>query len=368
MSANPSPTPPPSAPVPRRSGRSVLFTLSLLLNLFLLCGGALLVAAWFLGESSTLEEHLYSGKSSARDKVAVIRLDGIIMEGFLGFVHKQIETAARDEHVKAVVLRINSPGGTITASDDLYHRLVELRDGNPEKKTQPKKLVVSMGSLAASGGYYVAMPAETLVAERTTLTGSIGVFAAFPNVAELAKKNGVEMIVIKRGEVKDSGSMFKPMSVEDRQVWQDMVDHAYEQFQAVVEEGRPQLKGKLREELPHDITAPNPEGKKTYVRRRADGGIFTADEAKKLGLIDEIGYLETAVQRARTAAGLGPDSKVVTYQRQWSLVESVLGVRTPQPAGQLDLVKLANGLTPRVWYLAPGSELAGFLTAASGDE
>jgi protease-4 len=361
MSANPSPTPPPATPAAVPVRRWAVRRIALFL---LFAGAVVLLVAWLLGERSTLEEHHYSGPSSARDKIAIIRLDGVIMEGLLGFVHKQIDAAARDEHVKAVVLRINSPGGTITASDDLHHRLVELRDGNPDKKTHPKKLIVSMGSLAASGGYYAAMPAETLVAERTTLTGSIGVFAAFPNVHKLTDKYGVEMIVIKRGEVKDSGSMFKPMTVEDRQVWQDMVDHAYQQFLTVVEEGRPQLKGKLREELPHEITVPNDEGKKSYVRRRADGGIFTADEAKKLGLIDEIGYLETAIQHARTAAGLGTDTTVITYDRPWSLAESVLGVRAPQPAGQFDLAKLANGLTPRVWYLAPGGELAGFLAAA----
>jgi protease-4 len=376
MSENPSSasqTPPlPPAP-PAKRGRSVLgllFTLSFVLNFFLICaGGAALVLAFLLGGSSALEEHFYSGKSSAKDKVAVIRLDGVIMEGFLGFIHKQIDAAARDDHVKAVVLRINSPGGTITASDDLYHRLVELRDGNPEKKTQPKKLLVSMGGLAASGGYYVAMPAETIVAERTTLTGSIGVFAAFPDIHGWAQQHKVGMTVIKRGEVKDSGSMFKEMTVEDRQVWEDMVENAYQQFQAVVEEGRPKLKGKLREELPpRPVTFPNEAGKKTYVRRRADGGIFTAREAEDLGLIDEIGYLDKAIKLARKAAGLGDDSKAVTYERPWSLSESVLGVRAPQPGSQIDLTKLADGFTPRVWYLAPGCELTGFLAAAGGPQ
>jgi protease-4 len=370
--ASPSqPGSPAAAPPPKR-GRSllgVLFTFSFLLNLLLLCGGVVLLLTSLFGSSSTLEEHVYAGKSSAKDKVAVVRLDGVIMEGLLSFVHKQIDAAAKDDHVKAVVLRINSPGGTITASDDLHHRLVELRDGNPEKKTQPKKLIASMGAIAASGGYYVAMPAETIVAERTTITGSIGVFAALPNVHELADRTGVEMIIIKRGEVKDSGSMFKKMEPEDEQVWDDMVANAYKQFREVVEEGRPKLRGTLLEELPRDLTVKSAKDKKTYVRRRADGGIFTAPEAKDLGLIDEIDYLDRAIQLARKAASLGDDSKVITYERPTSLAESVLGIQTPsRPAGQLDLAKLANGLQPRLWYLAPGCELTGFLSAAGPEQ
>src|SRR5262249_14458941 len=146
-------------------------------------------------------------------------------------------------------LRINSPGGSITASDNLHRRLIELRDGNPHRHTAAKPLIVSMASLAASGGYYIAMPSKTLFAERTTITGSIGVYAAFPNIADLANKHGVTMDVIKAGAVKDSGSMFHKMTPQERQVWQDMVDHAYKEFLAVVEQGRPHLKGQLEKKV-----------------------------------------------------------------------------------------------------------------------
>src|SRR5262249_27073762 len=150
-----------------------------------------------------------SGKALTQDKIAIIKLDGVIMEGSNAFFIKQIEAAASDSHVKAVVLRINSPGGTITGSDDLHRRLTELRDGtNPRQKGGKKPLVVSMGSLAASGGYYVAMPAEHIVAERTTITGSIGVYAAFPNISGFAKEHKFGMNVVKAGAIKDSGSMF----------------------------------------------------------------------------------------------------------------------------------------------------------------
>src|SRR5262249_50832365 len=181
--------------------------------------------------------------------------------------------------------RINGPGARIPASDELYRWLVALRDGDAKKKTRPKPLVVSMGSIAASGGYYDAMPARTLFAEKTTLTGSIGVFASFPNIKGFTDEHKVYMITIKQGEIKESGSPFKEMTDKERQVWQDLVDHAYDQFLAVVEQGRPDLKKeKLLEAIaiqpvnagPHKAEAPPPP---KYTRYRADGGIYTADVA-----------------------------------------------------------------------------------------
>src|SRR5262249_34174998 len=178
--------------------RGLVVAASLTLNcliIFLVVG--LLVWGFGISDEVYLRERFLSGKKEAKDKIAVVVIDGVIMEGMTTYASKQIEVAAADEHVKAVVVRINSPGGSITASDDLHGRLRELHNGKPEKKRSPKPLVVSMASLAASGGYYIAMPAEHLVAERTTITGSIGVYAAFPNVAKLAKAYGVKMDVIK---------------------------------------------------------------------------------------------------------------------------------------------------------------------------
>ena len=240
------------------------------------------------------------------------------------------------------MLRINSPGGTITASDELYRRICEVRDGNADKKWEAKPLVVSMGSLAASGGYYIAMPAKHLIAERSTITGSIGVYASFPNISGLTKKYDIRMNTIKAGEVKDSGSMFHPMTAEERELWQAMVNHAYDQFLSVVEEGRPSLKGQLREViLEKDIPRRNDDGEVVkneagkeeyvkYVRRRADGGIFTADEALKLHLVNQIGYLEDAISKARELAHLGANSQAVVYDRPQTLLNSVLGVQAPE--------------------------------------
>jgi protease IV len=298
----------------------------------------------------------------------------VLIEGRLDFMEKQIEQAATDDQVKAVVVRIISPGGSITASDAIHRRLSKLRNGDSEKGTKGKPLVVSMGALAASGGYYVAMPAQAIYAERTTLTGSIGVFASFPNVKELGDKIGFKMEVIKAGAVKASGSAFREMTPEDRALWQDMVDHAYAQFKGVVEDGRPQLKGKLEDKVvnePRTVTVIDKDNQtKTaqvqYVRQLADGGIFTADKAEKLGLIDHIGYVEDAVKDAAGRATLGSNYEVIAYERPKGLAERLLGIEEknkPAPANALDPAHLAAGLTPRLWYLAPQSELAGIVSA-----
>jgi protease-4 len=375
MSTNPSePRPPETVPAPPRVDiagppqRPRRFFLRALLFVALVLSLAVnfLLISTVPGCNPTIEERYYSGKSAGHDKIAVVKVEGVLLEGLTGYAEKQIEKAAADHSVKAVVVRINSPGGTITAADELHRRLTELRDGNPDKHTDPKPLVVSMASLAASGGYYIAMPAKVLFAERTTITGSIGVYAAFPNVTELADKYGVRLDIIKAGRVKDSGSMFHNMTPDERQLWQDMVDHAYSQFLAVVEDGRPLLKDKLLEQvlkkrLPK---APTTGGEAVdFYRQRADGGIFTSDQALQLGLIDKIGYLEDAIKEVKRLANLGDDVRVVTYDRPPSLLTSLLGAEVAPSEGRLDPGKLAAGAVPRLWYLTPQSEMAGILAA-----
>jgi protease IV len=381
------PAPPP--PPPRQSFLGIAFTLSVVVNLLLF--GVVFLGAVFLvvlaaaaalagGKGNTLlEEKLYAGDSRSHNKVAIVRVDGLILEGMTGYAERQIDKAAEDPDVKAVVLRIDSPGGGITASDDLHKRLTDLHNGNPTKGwTAKKPLVVSMGSLAASGGYYIAMPGNPIYAEPTTLTGSIGVYAAFPNASGLAEKYGVKLDLIKRGEVKGSGSMLRPMRPEEREVWDDMIGHAYKQFEEVVEKGRPKLQGKLEEFVvdemrpeKDDLGHPKKDDKGKpimfhYTRQRADGGVFTADKAKELELIDDIQYLDDAVTEAKRQAGLGSDYQAITYERPFSLSEALMGGQAnARPATQMDFQHLANGLAPRVWYLAPGAEVSGILTAAS---
>jgi protease-4 len=383
------PVNPPRPPAPRRSGGStflgIVLGLSLAINL--LCLAGFFISVLFVskltggvgeasGESALIRERHYSGETAASDKIAIVHLDGVLMEGTLGHWHRQIERAAKDKNVKAVVVRINSPGGTITSSDDIYHRLTELRDGKDDRAGKP--LVVSMGSVAASGGYYIAMPAKVLYAERTTITGSIGVYASFPNVKELGDKVGVYMNLVKAGRVKDSGSMFHDMKPEERYMWQEMVNHAYDEFKEVVEQGRPALKGKLEEKLlEKDVQVAEKERIKIdskveekavektihYYRQRADGGIWTADKAKEFGLIDKIGYLDDAVKEATQLSGVTGKVNVVSYERALSLAEVLFGIKAPEPALRLDASQLSSAAMPRLWYMAPQSELAGVLSA-----
>lgn len=376
-------------PRPRISVFGLLFRMGFVMLFFASIGlnALILILAFTLSDSETpLRKHHHSGKKGASDKIAIVRVDGLLMEGLMAYAQKQIDEAAEDKQVKAVVLRINSPGGSITASDDLHKRLHDLRFGNPQKKTNPKPLVVSMGSLAASGGYYIAMPAQYLVAERTTITGSIGVYASFPNIADLADKYGIHMETIKAGAVKDSGSMFHHMTPQERKIWQDMVDHAYRQFVGVVEEGRPKLKGKLTQDIviKEEIQDSDDKGKSLldgkgqpkkvpFTRIRADGGIFTADQAKEYGLIDEIGYQDAAISAAVTEArkltpSLGDEYEVFTYDRPIALMNMLLGEERADPKErQLDLRSLSQAATPRLWYLAPQSDLAGLLAAGRSE-
>ncbi len=318
------------------------------------------------------ERHLY-GPRTAKDKVAVVRAEGALVEGLDEHILRQIRTAARDEHVKAVVLRIDSPGGTIGASEDIHRELGRLRAGKhpryPEVKAKP--LIASMGAIAASGGYYIAMPAERVFAEKNTLTGSIGVYASLPNVSELANKNGVRLELIKAGGIKGSGSPFHTMTPQEQAPWQDMVDQAFDQFLEVVVAGRPKLtKDRLKAEAVIRKTTPLFDDKGNViaepkqvevVRFRADGGTYTASEAKKFDLIDEIGLLEDAVVAVATSAGL-TEYRVVAYDRPASLL-SLIGVKAP--ATGPDLQALSIGLTPRVWYMLPQAELSGILAASA---
>lgn len=375
-------------PPPPARGNPLLgcgFAVSLVLNVLaivvivLLCMGysMLSMGAAGLADSSgnlLVPESRVMGKASAKSKVAVISIEGAIVEGLLGFVHREIDQAARDKDVKAVVVRINSPGGSVTASEDLHHRLLLLRDGDPEKKTDPKLLVASMGSIAASGGYYVAMPASTVFAERSTLTGSIGVYVSFPTVVGLAEKYGFGMNLIKQGEIKDSGSAFKELSTKEKQVWQDLVDTSYDQFLDVVAQGR--LKKLTRQDLIAPVTVkpinagpPKPDKERAgpYQRYRADGGVWTAEKALELQLVDHLGPLEDAIKAAHDAANLGEDYKAIRYERPRTVLDTLLGNKAVQPGSLLEAGRLRAALMPRMWYLASGFDLAGFLAAAEAE-
>jgi protease-4 len=352
---------------------AVLFLLlSLAVNLLFVLGYAGVISDPLAEqEPEGLNERFYLGDKNARDKIAVVRVGGVITEGGIAFPVQQLRVAAADKHVKAVVLRIDSPGGSVTASEELYQCVVNVRDNTGRRfpGSGPKPVSVSMGGLATSGGYYVAVAGNPIVAEKTTITGSIGVFAALPNVADWANEHGVKVELVKAGGMKASGSFFHKLSPEERQTWQDTVDNAYDQFLAVVAKGRPGLTAEaLRKDLVIDLMVPKRDDKGNpvtdqkgnpvevkYTRVRADGATFTAEQAAKFKLIDGIEDLPAAVRSAATRAGL-TSFKAVVYDRPKSLFEQLTGVNVKNREIVLGVPDVSANLTPRLWYLAPTAD------------
>ncbi len=267
--------------------------------------------AYYDTTSGTTEKY-FSGQKQSDNKIAIVRVSGVILSG-QGFVKKQIDRIRGDKQIKAVVVRIDSPGGTISGSHYLYHHLSQLRT----ERNLP--VVVSMGSIAASGGYYIAMAAgkgeDLIFAEPTTTTGSIGVIIPYYNATELMKKIGVEDQSIVSHPLKDMLSMTRELTEQERQIAQGYVDAGFRRFKRVILESRPQLKGDEPDSLVDPKTGED----------LATGQIFTAEQALEHQLIDRIGYLEDAIARAREMAGLKEsNSRVIEYRQPVSLV-SVLG-------------------------------------------
>lgn len=232
--------------------------------------------------------------------VAVIGVNGPIVSGEApefdftgptavaasGSIARLIRQAARDPQVKAILLRVDSPGGSVIGSDEIYHAL----------KQANKPVVVHMGALAASGGYYVSMAADHIVAHPDTLTGSIGVISEFTNIEGLYEKLGLKSTVIKSGEFKDFGNPTSPFTEEDRKLWQAVIDETYESFVRIIADNR----GMTVEE----------------VKRLADGRIYTGRQAYSLKLVDQLGYFEDAVNEAASRGGIKGEPRVIEYRRQ----------------------------------------------------
>lgn len=282
-----------------------------------------------------LEESTLEGKGS--DKVLLIDLAGVLAEEpiitlesrplvpLLARVREELEKAEEDDRVRAVVLRINSPGGTVTASDILYHEIMRFK----ERRKVP--VVASILDIGASGGYYVALAADRILVHPTTVTGSIGVLVLTVNAGGLLEKIGVSASYVKSGEFKDMGSPFRSLRPEERALFQDLIDRFYGRFVEVVARSR-----KLDE---------------ARVRAFADGRVYTAREALALGLVDQIGYLEEAITAAKSAAGLA-EAKVVTYHRPRQYRATIYSsTETPAPVtGLADLARIVVS-GPRFLYL-----------------
>jgi protease-4 len=322
--------PPPAARRP-----SWLRTLLPLAIVFLVTCGLPLAAMWALGGGLSLDaehkvtEHHHSLKRNARDKVAIIRVEGPILDGE-GYVKDQIDQVRKDDDVKAIVLRVNSPGGTVAGSDFMYHHLKKL----VAERELP--MVVSMGDIAASGGYYVAMAVgetpNSIFAEPTTWTGSIGVIIPHYNVAGLMEKWDIESDSIASHRLKGMGSITKRMTDEERAIFQALVDEMFGRFKEIVQSGRPKFK--TNEAALHEI---------------ATGQVFTTKQALANGLVDKEGFIEEAIDRAIELAGLDKDDvEVVEYQQPLTLGNLFLGTGRAKQPGLADLLDLA---TPKAYYM-----------------
>lgn len=229
------------------------------------------------------------------EKVAIVRIEGPIIDSKQAV--EDINDYVKNQSVKAIVLRVDSPGGAVAPSQEIHEEI--------RKATAKKKVVVSMGSIAASGGYYVSAPASRIFANPGTLTGSIGVIMEIPNIEGLMGKVGVKTEVIKSGQHKDMASVFRGIGKEERKILQGVLDDVHEQFIGAVAEGR--------KKQPADI------------RRIADGRIFTGRQAVALGLVDELGNLEDAVRAAAKLAGIPGEPDVIEREEKTSILNLLRG-------------------------------------------
>lgn len=224
---------------------------------------------------------------TSQDKVACVELYGPILNS--KDIVSQLKKYRKNKSINAVVLRIESPGGTIGASQEIYEEVKKIRESG-------KIIVASLGNVAASGGYYVACGADKIVANPGTVTGSIGVIAEFFNISELADKFGIKFETVKSGKFKDSGSPFRTLTTEERKYFQKLIDDSFQQFVEVVHQEREIDKEKLL--------------------KIADGRIFTGQQAKELNLVDELGSYEDAISLTIKMAGISEDARIIREKRK----------------------------------------------------
>ncbi len=284
------------------------------------------------------EEKTVSTDTDPQGKVALIDIEGVLTNdhhesifgrkesAIVSFVEK-LKKAEADREVRAVIVRMDTPGGDITTSDILYNELRAFR----ERTRRP--VVAAFMGVAASGGYYVAGACDRIVAHPTTITGSIGVVALHVSLAGLMDKIGVKVEALKSGTHKDTGSPFRELTEEDRKLLQELIARYYERFVSVVAAGR---RGRLTED---------------EVRAAADGRVYTAEQALEKKLVDRIGYLQDALQEAKALAGL-PSARLVMYSRKPQRMENPYSVNASAeglPGGELEMARRMLGF--RFYYI-----------------
>jgi len=273
--------------------KSTKWFLAILAILAVIALGFVLLFFTLVSGSGDATETVVSGSG---DKIAIVELRGVITSS--EDVVRQLKRYREQRSIKAILLRIDSPGGAVVPSQEMYEEVKKTRDSG-------KPVVVSMGSLAASGGYYVACGATRLVANKATLTGSIGVISEFLHYYGAMDKLGLDIKTIKTGKLKDAGTPNRPMNDEDVAYFQSLMNDVYQQFISVVATER---------KMQHDA-----------VEGLADGRVFTGEQAVKLGLVDTIGTYEDAIKIAATLAGIHGEPSLVRERQRVGFFQSVLG-------------------------------------------
>lgn len=272
------------------------------------------------------EEQFVTGDESSSDKILLLPVQGVIMSQESSSlllsksactpdkIQELLKLADDDTHIKAVILVINSPGGGVTASDVIYRSIKEFKQKHPDKP-----VIALMHDTAASGGYYISCSADYVMAHPTTITGSIGVISLFFALEDLMGKIGVEAVVVKSGKAKDTGSPFRKMTQEEKEYIQKIIDEMYNRFVDIVAEAR---KGSLSRD---------------EIKTLADGRVLTGEEARKVKLIDSVGYMTDAYNKTLDLAHL-KSAKVIRYQKSGGLFDNMFMGPTPS----LELAYLAE--------------------------
>lgn len=293
---------------------------------------------FYLSDDEISEKVIEDGNMLQR--IAVLDVNGVIQDtggaasfiGTAGYNHrlfmKQLDHAKDDSSVKAIIIRVNSPGGGVVESAEIHDKIVEIQNETN------KPVYISMGSMAASGGYYISAPAHKIIASPETMTGSLGVIIQGYNLSGLAEKYGVEFVTIKSGPYKDIMSSVRDMTEEERNILQSLIDNSYEQFVKVISDGR----GMPVEE----------------VKKIADGRVYDGRQAKELGLIDDFGYFDDVVEMVKEEQTLS-DAQVIEYSYEVGL-GSLLNIGAAKLLGKdLELEGLLAILTenhsPRLMYI-----------------
>ncbi len=287
----------------------------------LACYGLILTSVLAINLLATSSGFASPDDLGGADAVALIRVQGVIVSSAgpldtsiaaADRIIGQLERAAGNDNVKAVLLAVNSPGGGVNASDRIHHAITEL----------DKPVVVMMSDLAASGGYYISAPADWIIANPNTLTGSIGVISQFINVDELLQEYGVDVVVVTSGPRKDFGSPFRDMTDEERAYWQETTDEIYDSFVEIVVAGRTLDEGTVRE--------------------LADGSVYTGRQALDNGLVDALGYEEDAIAKAAELGGITGEPRVIEMQTDITIEDFLTGLATrsylPNLAEVLNLI------------------------------